>query len=660
MTMHAGELAIDEALVTRLLHAQYPELGGLSVRAWRSTGTVNAIYRLGDDLAVRLPRLTRWASALERDEALRDLDRVVGALDRELKQLGVSAADWAYWDETYRFAAEAGRYQEYLDTNLNLSAPATLGVELIAVYDLQGVRLAGFAVDVETDEPIDLGELSSDRLDADHPLLRLLGDAAETGGLLSTPSGVVLAASRPVLTNEREGPPAGVFVVGRLLGDDAVAQLADQTRVGLTLEPWDEMAAPGVGVRPGMLAHTTPSITEDRAQIVTTTVFADLFGRAVLRAAITEPRSIVARGEAAMRTAMASTAWLALVIMALLLLVLNRLVVVPLNGLTAHVARVGETDDLDARLNLRRDDEIGVLARSFDRMTDRLVDARRSLLERSFDAGKAALASGVLHNVGNVITPLVVRLVDLQERVRKAPAADVRAAVDELASNGDEGDRARDLRRFVELAGVELAKLTTEAGDELEAITRHVGHVQRILGEQERYSRSAPVVESLRLADLLEECVRMLSPNMQRGMSVDIDPSVAALEPIRAPRLAIQQVIGNLLINAAGAISARGGGPGRVRVDAERREDAGRVLVHLRFEDDGIGIDRDDLARVFERGFSTKNRAGSGLGLHWCATTVQALGGTMKIESEGPGRGACMHLVLPQWPIADGAHGGRG
>ena len=388
-------------------------------------------------------------------------------------------------------------------------------------------------------------------------------------------------------------------------------------------------------------------------------MFADLFGRGVLRAVITEPRSIVARGEAAMRTATASTAWLALAIMALLLLVLNRLVVVPLHGLTAHVARVGAADDLDARLNLRRGDEIGVLARSFDLMTDRLADARRSLLERSFDAGKAELASGVLHNVGNVITPLVVRLVDLQERVRRAPAGDVRTAVDELVASGGDGDRARDLRRFVELAGVDLAKLTTEVGGELEAITRQVGHVQRILGEQERYSRSAPVVEPLRFDELLDEGVRMLAPSMQRGMSVDVDPSVAALEPIRAPRLAIQQVIGNLLINAAEAISARGAGPGRVRVHAERREEGGRALVHLRFEDDGIGLDGDELARVFERGFSTKARSGSGLGLHWCAVTVQALGGNMRIESAGRNQGACMHLVLPQGPIADAARLGR-
>jgi len=67
MKMHDGEIDIDAGLVGRLVAAQFPALGGLPVSAVRSTGTVNAIYRLGDDLYARLPRLVSWARALERE-----------------------------------------------------------------------------------------------------------------------------------------------------------------------------------------------------------------------------------------------------------------------------------------------------------------------------------------------------------------------------------------------------------------------------------------------------------------------------------------------------------------------------------------------------------------------------------------------------------------
>jgi aminoglycoside phosphotransferase (APT) family kinase protein len=65
MKMHDGEVDIDAGLVGRLVAAQFPGLGGLPVRAVQSTGTVNAIYRLGDHLYARLPRLPSWA--LERE-----------------------------------------------------------------------------------------------------------------------------------------------------------------------------------------------------------------------------------------------------------------------------------------------------------------------------------------------------------------------------------------------------------------------------------------------------------------------------------------------------------------------------------------------------------------------------------------------------------------
>ena len=67
MKMHDGEVDIDAGLVGRLVTAQFPGLGGLPVRAVPSTGTVNAIYRLGDHLCARLPRLPSWAQALERE-----------------------------------------------------------------------------------------------------------------------------------------------------------------------------------------------------------------------------------------------------------------------------------------------------------------------------------------------------------------------------------------------------------------------------------------------------------------------------------------------------------------------------------------------------------------------------------------------------------------
>ncbi len=65
MKMHDDEADIDAELVRRLVASQFPRLAGLPVTPFRSTGTVNAIYRLGDHLYARLPRVARWARDLE-------------------------------------------------------------------------------------------------------------------------------------------------------------------------------------------------------------------------------------------------------------------------------------------------------------------------------------------------------------------------------------------------------------------------------------------------------------------------------------------------------------------------------------------------------------------------------------------------------------------
>ncbi len=65
--MHADEVDIDAGLVSRLVAAQFPRLSGLPIKEARSTGTVNAIYRLGDDLYARLPRVREWARDLDKE-----------------------------------------------------------------------------------------------------------------------------------------------------------------------------------------------------------------------------------------------------------------------------------------------------------------------------------------------------------------------------------------------------------------------------------------------------------------------------------------------------------------------------------------------------------------------------------------------------------------
>jgi len=331
-----------------------------------------------------------------------------------------------------------------------------------------------------------------------------------------------------------------------------------------------------------------------------------------------------------------------------LLALLQGIVVRPLARLTAHATALGKSDDLEARIDMSRKDEIGILAREFDRMVERLSDTRRRLLEQSYHSGIAEMASGVLHNIGNALTPLAVRVAGLAERLRGAPAAEMDVALGELAGGQTPAARREDLTRFVGLAGGELARVVREASGDLDTVSHQVNHITQILADQEKFSRAERVLEPVRLDRLLGETVASMGDGQLKGLAVEVDPALRGLQPVRAPRAALQQVFHNLILNAAEAMQRAGLPPGRVRVEASEEAIDGTDYVHVRFRDDGPGILPEHLDRIFERGFTTKGTGGSGLSLHWSANTIAALGGTVCAESEGLGKGACLHVRLPR------------
>jgi len=133
------------------------------------------------------------------------------------------------------------------------------------------------------------------------------------------------------------------------------------------------------------------------------------------------------------------------VVLVLLLIVLNRLILTPLAVVTRHAVALDEGKDLTRRSILRVPMRIGVLARELDRMVARVAESRTQLVDQSFQAGFAELAKGVLHNLGNAMTPIGVRLASLRERLRAAPADDAEQAVAELQAGVADPQRGEDL-----------------------------------------------------------------------------------------------------------------------------------------------------------------------------------------------------------------------
>jgi signal transduction histidine kinase len=323
------------------------------------------------------------------------------------------------------------------------------------------------------------------------------------------------------------------------------------------------------------------------------------------------------------------------------------LVQAPVSRMTQYAVAIGEGDDLTLRMVVKRPDELGVLAREFNGMVDKLADARRRLVDHSFEAGAAQAASGVLHNIGNAMTPVGVTVAGLQERLRGAPAGEVEMVLAELESGVSDPERKADLEQFLRLASRELTRVIANAGEDVESVARQAEVIQRTLVQEQRPSQASPVFESVRLTELVDRSVEMVAPALRQCLTVDLDSSVPGTEALRLPRITLQQVFQNLIQNAAESVRQAGREHGILRISCSVVTGAeGRHLL-LRFTDDGIGIPPEHASRIFEKGFSTKSRETNfGIGLHWCANALNALGGSIRAESDGLA-GATLQVVVP-------------
>lgn len=149
--MHAGEVDIDADLVRELLDAQFPDLAALPIRELRSTGTVNAIYRIGADRYARLPRVRDWADDLANEAHwLPQLAPLLPLSVPEPVAIGRPAAGYPFQWAVYRWL-DGQTYAPDLVSDEHQAARDLAGF----VLALRRIRLAG-APRSRRDQPLRL------------------------------------------------------------------------------------------------------------------------------------------------------------------------------------------------------------------------------------------------------------------------------------------------------------------------------------------------------------------------------------------------------------------------------------------------------------------------------------------------------------------------
>ena len=269
--------------------------------------------------------------------------------------------------------------------------------------------------------------------------------------------------------------------------------------------------------------------------------------------------------------------------------------------------------------------------------------------ELRYLAGKAEIATDVLHNVGNALNSVNVGVSLVGYTARESKVHSLQRAVALLEENRSslakfltKDERGLMLPSYlVELTDLLLKEQERIVG-EVKVVEKHLEFINSVVAAQQKYAAMRQPNEAVSLAEVLDD-VESLLGGANALLGVEICRHVGECPALKTDRQGLLQVLINVLKNAIE--SARQQQPlGQARL--ELKAEVVGEMAHIEVKDNGIGIAPENTENIFAHGFTTKPD-GHGFGLHSCATIMTELGGSLRCSSEGIGHGATFTLELP-------------
>ncbi|MGD1031191.1 MAG: ATP-binding protein [Opitutaceae bacterium] len=280
---------------------------------------------------------------------------------------------------------------------------------------------------------------------------------------------------------------------------------------------------------------------------------------------------------------------------------------------------------------------------------DALEKTRSDLMKASRLAGMAEVATGVIHNVGNVLNSLNVSIAVVETGLKQSKSASLsRLAALMKEHSGDlsafiTGDpKGKRVPEFLAALAGQLAAERTRIAGEVESLQRNIDHIREIVTMQQSYSTMAGYLEPISPVQLMEDSLRMNTGALLRH-EINVVRQFEPAPDVIAERGKVLQILINLIRNAKYALDS-------CRKDEKiltlQIEATPLGTVRLIVQDNGVGIPPENMGHIFRHGFTTKIN-GHGFGLHSSVLAAKDMNGRLTAQSDGTGRGATFILELP-------------
>ena len=277
-----------------------------------------------------------------------------------------------------------------------------------------------------------------------------------------------------------------------------------------------------------------------------------------------------------------------------------------------------------------------------------LESTKSELIKVSRQAGMAEIATGVLHNIGNVLNSVNVSANLLEEKIHASNVDRLPqisellksnlGGLDDFLENDPKGQR---ILPYLRELGTQISNQNAESMIELESLKNGIVHIKSVISSQQSFAKPVGIIQLENLVELIDDALEM-SDLQIRGLKIEVTKNLQVLERVDIDRHRVIQILLNLLSNAKQAMLGAQQDP-NLKIVLERKDEKSYLIS---VTDNGVGIDQNKMDNIFSHGFTTKPD-GHGFGLHNSALAAIDMNGSLQCDSAGTNQGATFTLVLP-------------
>ncbi len=296
-----------------------------------------------------------------------------------------------------------------------------------------------------------------------------------------------------------------------------------------------------------------------------------------------------------------------------------------------------------------RTSELDQKNRELEETLHELHQTKDELVENAHKAGMADIAAGVLHNVGNILNSVNTSSAIIEDTLNRSQLDRFTKANDVLRENKSDlksfiakDSRAEMLLKYYLALEEPFKEEREKMREHIERLDKKIKLINEIIAAQQTYATSGMMTESVSLPEVIEDALTLQAGTMERH-NIKLKKELGNTNPVKTQKTKLVHVLVNIIKNAKEAMIDN---PSDDKVITFKTWQDNKK-VYLRISDNGSGVHKKHINKIFTQGFTTKE-SGHGFGLHSSANYISEMGGNISVESDGEGMGTTFIITLPR------------